>query len=130
MFWRMEEWHWEAYYSVLATKFSISEHMWEVTTKNQLSTLSLSSCFTYTATLWMTFLEKFNKLDLRSRKTLKNSKPEYDTSKFCTEIDILYTKVLFHIDSALHDSFLPSNDISSLTSCSNFDTFLKINSFY
>jgi hypothetical protein len=33
----------------LVTKFSISEHMSEVTTKNKLSSLSLSSYFIYTA---------------------------------------------------------------------------------
>jgi hypothetical protein len=40
-------------------------------------------------------------------------------------VDMYFTVVLFHINSALNDSFSPSNYISVLTFFSDFDTFLN-----
>jgi hypothetical protein len=54
------------------------------------------------------FLGKLNTLGLLSTKMCQEGKPE---NMLCIEIDIRFTRILFHINSALNGTIYPANHI-------------------
>ena len=73
----------------------------------------LKRVFVYSEILLGHFLEKLNTLDLLSTKMCQDGKPE---SMLCIEIDICFTRILFHINSTLNGTIYPANHIYLLAS--------------
>jgi hypothetical protein len=68
----------------------------------------LKRIFIYSEILLRHVLEKLNALGLLSTKRCREGKPE---NVLRIEIDIRFTRILFHINSALDGTIYPANHI-------------------